>query len=148
MPKLKTLNDLKTKRGGSWKLDDRHKLVYSTDDENQEEALKYEASIIAAEENSLVVAVTGTQKNGRIVTSLAQLKGTWRADDANRLEFEIERRSGKNDTVTFTGSWTLNENHELTYTYRTKQLKTKTTRLQTLVFKGFWDLSEKNRLAY
>lgn len=143
MPKIKSLDDLKSKSSGKWQLDNHHRLTYSSQDE--QEQFELEASLVAAEPDTLVVSVTQKQERGRTVTSLVKIDGTWQANDANQIEFEV---AGQSDRLTFKGSWTLNENYELIYTYRTRKSKGRTVQLQTLTFKGFWDLSEKNRLVY
>lgn len=155
MAKLRTLNDLKSKgANGKWQLDDHHILKYSSeepelgDKRSKKEQVELEASLIAVEENSLIVSITEKQENGRIVTSLAQLTGVWRANEKNQLEFEVERQSDKNDVLTFKGSWTLNKNYELIYSYRRKSLKRKQFVVETLTFKGFWTISERNKLTY
>lgn len=146
----KKLDDLirDSKRvNGKWALDNRHRLTYSS--EEDKEQFELEASLVAAEENTLVVSVTQAQEKGRTVTSLVKLDGTWRANEKNQLEFEVSGKIGeRNSVLTFKGSWTLNENYELIYTYKTRQSKGRTVQLQTLVFKGFWEISEKNRLVY
>jgi hypothetical protein len=149
-----TLNDLERKGKrikGRWKLDDRHRLTYESEDSKLEgkrtEEYELETSLVAAESEALVVSVTQKQENGNVVTSLARLTGTWRANEKNELEFEVERQSGKNDALTFTGSWKVGKNHEIIYGYRVRSGK-KSSKLQTLTFKGYWDLTEKSRLTY
>ncbi len=147
--RLTTLNELK-RRGrrvqGEWQLDARHRLRYRSDDE--EELISLEASPVAAEAGALVLAVTEKQERGRSVTSLARLKGTWRANAKNKIEFEVERESGRSDVLTFRGTWKVGRSQELCYTWRRKSPGTKAAVLESLTFTGWWDITEKNRLTY
>ena len=149
MPALKNLNDLERegrRLAGKWNLDGRHRLSYLSDPPN--EAFELEASLVAAEPDALVVSITEKQKNGKAVISLARLSGKWSANEENKIEFEVERESGRKDVLTFRGAWKVGEAHELSYTYRRRSLERKSTVIETLTFKGWWDLSEKNRLTY
>ncbi len=167
MPNITNLNELERKGKiikGKWRLDNRHRLSYAAE-ENDDPPLKpwragpslgrrwteqfeLETSLVAAEPETLVVSITKKQEDGKITTSIAKLSGTWRADEHNQIEFEVERKSGKNDVLTFTGSWKLNDSQQIVYSYQQKYLKQKTTTTETLTFKGHWDISEKNRLTY
>ena len=149
MPEIITLNELRRKSRqvkGEWRLDDRHRLNYKSEDEGEE--FELETSFVAAEPEALVFSITEKQENGKTVTGLAKLQGAWRANDQNQIEFEVTRQSGKNDVLTFTGRWKVGANHEIIYSYRTRPLKTRNSKLQALVFKGWWDITEKNRLTY
>lgn len=150
MPKLKNLNKLLRQNGkiirGRWKLDSRHRLSYRF--EEGEEAFEFQALLVAAEPDALVVSITEKQENGRRVTSLAKLTGAWRANEKNQIEFEVEKQSGENDVLTFRGAWKVGDANEIIYTYQRKHLKGKAKTLETLRFKGWWDISEKNRLTY
>ena len=152
MPDLNDLNDL-VKDGlplkGAWKLDDRHQLTYRADGDGL--SAGYEASLVAAEPDALVVLLNATEKGGRVTTRLARLSGRWQANDKNQIEFMVERQTTQTqDTLTFTGHWQAGPHNELTYTWK------QTTGLagagpvteQRLVFKGYWDITEKNRLSY
>lgn len=139
---------------GKWQLDDRHILSYVKDDGTEE--VELEAALAAAEEDGLVVTVASKQKNGVRVTSLAKLKGKWRVNENNQIEFEIEHKRAdvgtgaltKNAVLTFTGTWHVGENHEIIYTYQTRSGKSRGTKRAELVFKGYWDILENNRLTY
>lgn len=131
---------------GRWKLDERHRLAYSSGESDEEFTL--DTSLVAAEPDALVLSVTEKQESGIISTSIIKLSGTWKANDDNQLEFDVTRQFGKTDTLTFKGAWKVGESNELIYTYRKKYLKTKTTELETLTFKGYWDISERHRLTY
>lgn len=149
MPRITNLNELERKGKlikGQWKLDPRHRLFYAS--EETEERIRFDTSLIAAEPDALIVSLTEKQDNGKMVTRLAKFTGRWRANETQKIEFEVERESGKNDVLTFRGAWKVNDSNEISYTYRKAFLKRKTTILETLTFRGFWNISEKNRLAY
>lgn len=131
---------------GRWELDENHEVRYRAKHDTEEVKLK--ASLLAAEPDALVLAVTEKKEKHRVTTSLLKLTGTWRLDTKNRIVFDIERESGKKDILTFCGSWEVNESHEIIYTWEQRRHKRGTRQTTTLAFKGYWDISEKNRLAY
>jgi hypothetical protein len=53
-----------------------------------------------------------------------------------------------NDTLTFTGSWEVNKQNQIIYTYTQTRLKRKVKLSRTITFKGCWDINEKNRVSY
>ncbi len=131
---------------GKWELTPNHDLQYKSKDLDEE--IKLTGSLIAAEANALVFAVTERQKDQKTVTSIHKLTGTWKANPKNQLVFEVDKESGKKDALTFKAAWKINNRHEIVYTYDRVNLKTKRKEAQELVFKGYWDISEKNRLTY
>lgn len=131
---------------GKWRLNGNHELEYR--EKGREKKVKLKASLIAAEPDALVAAVTLKEKDGRLITQTAKLSGTWHLNEKNQIVFDIERQFGKKDILTFKSAWHVGKFHEIIYAYENKSLKTKTTELQTLTFKGVWDITEKNRLTY
>jgi len=104
---------------------------------------------IAAESDSLVIetiqTVTkqGLSPKGTVPVSrlrVLRLKGTWRANDYNELCFEVTLRKGPPETYTFKGSWKLNNNQQIEYTFEDGR--------DTLTFQGYWKISSANRLVY
>lgn len=149
MPSLLSLNEFRRKNKavkGRWELDSRHRLSYRAEDPS--EKFEIQASLVAAEEGALVFSVAGKKEKGRQVTRLAKLSGTWRANDQNQIEFEVERESGQNDVLTFRGEWKLGSSHEIIYRWRRRSPARKTVIEETLVFNGAWDISGQNRLTY
>ncbi len=132
--------------GGRWTLGPHHELRYQSEDLNEEFNIK--GSLIAAEPEALVFAVTERQEDQNIVTSIHKLAGTWRANAKNQLVFEVEKESGRNDVLTFKGEWEIGKRNQIVYTYEQTDLKTKKKINRELVFQGYWELSEKNRLTY
>jgi len=111
---------------------------------------------ILAESNSLVIetiqtydrdcprgglyaqAGQGTLPGQRL--RILKLKGTWRANNYNELVFEVTGHKGKRETYVFKGSWKVNSNQQIEYTFEDSR--------DTLTFKGFWKINSANRLVY
>ena len=155
--KLTKLNELieNGKRlKGRWEIGPNHEIVFRRGDPSgrpytaKDEEIKVRGSLVAAEPQALVIAVTERQSDQNIVTGLWKLAGKWRTDPKNQIVFEVGKESGKNDVLSFTGGWRVGEFQELLYTYEVRDLKTKRKELKLLVFQGAWDITEKNRLAY
>lgn len=150
MAKIESLNALMNSRKtrGRWQLDKHHRLLYVYDEDTKQGEIGLEAALVAAEADALIAAVSERQKNGKTVTRTARLEGTWRANEKNQLEFEIERSSGANDVLTFRGAWKLGKSQEIIYTWRKTVLKTRARSLETLTFRGWWDVTKDHRLTY
>ena len=104
---------------------------------------------IAAESDALVIETIqtvekqGLSPKGTVPVSrlrILKLKGTWRANEQNELCFDVTLRKGPPETYTFKGSWKLNNNQQIEYTFEEG--------LDILTFKGYWDISLANRLVY
>lgn len=96
---------------------------------------------IAAESDSLVIETIQTEsESSRQRLRILKLKGTWRANDYNELCFEVTLRKGPPETITFKGSWKLNNNQQIEYTSADGR--------DRLTFKGYWQLPSANRLVY
>ncbi len=131
---------------GRWELGGDHRLRYRRSGKNETIAL--EGTLVAAEPAALVFAVTEKQTDQKIVASLLDLKGTWSMDAKNRIQFRVIRGVKKNDTLTFEGHWRLDPNHQVIYSFRETDLKTKKRQTRLLSFKGHWDISKKNEIDY
>jgi hypothetical protein len=78
---------------------------------------------------------------------LLKLSGFWKADEANRLNFVVEKKVSP-DTLVFKSAWQINRNQQIEYTCEKTDLKTKAKALSTLIFSGFWQINSSNQLAY
>jgi len=139
--KLTRFNDVvedDEKIKGSWELTKDHEVQYKRDGKSEE--IKLKATLLAAESKTLLLSVTERQKDQKIVTSIVKLSGSWRVDAKNRITFDVEREAGKKNSLTFTGSWELGENHEIIYSYGEAG--------QALTFEGFWNITQFGRLTY
>lgn len=139
---------------GEWELSPGHDLTYK--ERRSEKEAGFKASLVAAEPDALVISVTMQEDENRTVTGLVKLSGKWELDEKNRITFSVKRGLGRYDKLTFQGSWEINDNFQVTYTFETRQVLAgsgkhrrrvaRTT--QELVFEGHWDISEKNSLTY
>lgn len=152
--KLTRLNDL-IEDGeivkGSWELGPGHTLGYRGEGRDQEFRLK--APIIAVEPDAIVFAATARQDDQTVITRTLKLTGRWKTDGKNRLVFEAERARGKTDRLTLTGTWKLNDSHDIAYSYRSEPVsgpRRSARRGETheLVFKGAWEITGKNEISY
>ena len=147
--KLTRLNDL-IENGkalkGRWEVTPGHEVRYRA--EGKEEEIVVRGSLVAAEPGSLVISVTERQSDQKVVTSLLKLTGSWSVNAENQIRFEVEKGSGKKDTLTLKGAWSVNGANEIIYSYQKAGLKTKNKTTHELAFTGHWDLSEKSRLTY
>jgi hypothetical protein len=129
----------------SWKLDADHELQCRVEGDNG--TVAYKGSLIAAEPDLLVVALTGKACNGELTTRTVKLSGAWKFDDRNRIAFEVGKEGGRQDVLTFNGAWTVDENNRIVYTY-TRKSGRRAPEEQTLEFAGSWSLSDGDRLVY
>lgn len=137
---------------GTWRLTPRHEVQYRRRKENArspvEEELILTGDLISAEETGLVISVWERRTGGELASRFVTLKGRWEADSSNRLNFLIERQSGREDRLTFSGGWEVGEKNEILYRYDQLDLKTKRRRVSTLTFRGYWDLDRDRQLTY
>ncbi|MDD5216566.1 MAG: hypothetical protein PHN49_10445 [Candidatus Omnitrophica bacterium] len=139
---------------GEWRLDDHHEISYRVRGRNKEASLI--GSLVAAEPEALVLAVTIRESEKRSVTGLVKLAGRWSLDEKNRIVFYVKRDFGQSDKLTFRGAWEVNRNHEVVYTYSTRRISKDVginrqgVRRCTheLVFKGHWEIANRRRLTY
>ncbi len=121
---------------GRWTFGRNNELQYRTEGPAKE--IKLKGSLIAAEPDALVFTYTETQSGDVTVKRTGKLSGSWKLDNKNRIQFEVERQDGRNDRLILQGGWTVNDSHQIVFTYTG----------QELVFDGYWDIAEGNRLTY
>jgi hypothetical protein len=147
--KLTWLNELEENGRvvkGHWEIGPGHEVRYRA--EGKDEEIRLKAPILAAEPGALVIAFTEKQSDQKSVTRAAKLTGTWHLNAKNRVVFEVERRTGRPDAVSFRGAWRVGGSNEFIYSYEEISLKTKKKIKRELVFSGFWELSDRDRLTY
>ena len=143
---------------GNWALDNEHNLTLTLDKEHNlvltldkwgnqiaGNKLTVESELIDAKDNRLSFAVTSKDSEGNDHIYIVKLGGRWQADEHNRLSFYIEKEKGITDRITLQGSWEVNQQNELIYTYE-KSARGKETK--TITLKGYWDITEKHRIKY
>ena len=114
LSKLNQLIDDSKVIAGKWAVTPNHEIEYKSKGLNEE--IKFKGSLIAAEPEAIVFSVTERQEDQKIVTSIHKITGTWRANAKNQLVFEVEKESGKKDSLTFKGKWEIGKANEIVYT--------------------------------
>lgn len=135
---------------GKWSLNQNYDLELLLEDDSGEQgktALRIEGKIISAEANRLVFELKTSEENGLTRFRLLKLSGTWQADEYNQLSFVVTKK-GLPDILTLEGSWRLNKNQQIIYTWEKTELKRKTKIISRLEFSGYWQVFEANKLTY
>ena len=141
-------NQLKLK--GKWSLTDNYDLCFTLDKQAREtfgDQIVLQGEILDVNENSLLFAVT-TRTEGRQITYVLDIAGSWKADEHNRLSFHVKKEDGAHDILTFNGAWEIDKDHQIIYQYEKASLIRKKRRAHTLTFKGYWDIRDKFRVSY
>lgn len=140
------LSDDPASQRGSWKLSDKHRVQFKSEDKNEEALI--EADILSAETGALIVSLRQRQSSQRVVSRVYRLEGKWQADEQNRLLFAVDRRKGVRDVLVFDGNWEIGKQNEIIYRYEKERLKTKSKKTETFALRGFWEVSADHRLVY
>jgi len=141
----------KIKLKGSWSLDKNHNLILTLNKWGNQifgNKLILKGDLIDVKANKLTFAVTTKDSSGKTHLYTLNFEGIWQADKFNRLSFNIKKEKGNPDTLILKGSWEINKNNEIIYTYTKSRLKRKTKRTKTITFKGYWDITNKHRITY
>ncbi len=140
---------LKIKFKGKWKMSRDHDLELALQQikGQQEDSLLLKGEVISADSDKLVFQIQSSDKSGQNHIHILKLSGAWKADEFNRLAFEV-RKKGEPDVLAFKGIWRVNKNQEISYDYEKAGLKTKDRISNTLTFRGFWEINSRNRLTY
>jgi len=147
--KLTNLNKLieeNQRLKGRWELSPNHEIRYKSRDLDEE--IVFRGSLVSAEPDALVISFSQSQTNQKVVRRTAELTGAWRLDSQNRIVFEAQKEGGKNDVLTFKGTWEIGKNHEVVYTYGELDTRSGIKERHKLVFRGYWDIGEDHRLTY
>lgn len=136
---------------GKWSLTENHELRLALDRSSKNpfgDTITLKGDIIDVRANALLFAVTTKGREGIASTYVLTLGGSWAADSANRLSFQVEKEGGRPDILTFTGTWSIGRNHQIVYKYETARLIRKKRVTQELLFKGYWDIPGSLRISY
>lgn len=139
------------KLSGNWSLNPQHQLALTLDKEQAQEVpnrLTLKGELIDAREDALVFSFSSKDADGKTHLYLLELEGKWQADRYNRLSFLAKKEKGLYDTLVLSGSWEVNEQNQIIYTYTKTGLKTKKKVKQEIAFKGFWEINQKQRILY
>lgn len=139
------------KLSGKWSLDKNHNLVLTLDREHNRLAgqkITLQSEIIRAGADKIEFLISAKDHAGQTHLYILGLSGIWQADKYNRLKFLVQKKKLSPDELTLSGSWEINKNNQLIYTYIKTILKTKEKSFQSITFKGHWDIAKKQRLIY
>jgi hypothetical protein len=138
---------------GAWRLNSNYDLELKVDKSScfglsrEKEVLRLSGEIISAEADKLVFELASYDAQGNAQIQLLQLKGSWGADSQSRLTFFVSKKENP-DTLTLKGSWLVNENQQITYTYEHSNLARKTVSKVNLAFEGHWQITGNRQLTY
>lgn len=127
---------------GSWRLTRRHELQYVRRGAGEEILLS--GPILRAGSTGLTFRAAQQSMDENVLGRQFTLRGTWRADPENHLEFVVDgQRDGAAKALTFEGAWEL-AGRQIIYRLRSESGQT----LHVLRFEGKWDIDEDKRLVY
>jgi hypothetical protein len=135
---------------GHWKLNANYDLELSlneTKDQFEGDCLVLKGDIIFVDGDRLVFEISSFDKQGLQHIRIISLSGFWQSDESNRISFAVNRETTP-DIFTLEGTWEINRNQQIVYTYQKTVLKRKTKITRNLIFQGFWEINNANRLAY
>ncbi len=130
---------------GSWRLTPRHEVQYRKKSPREEMILS--GPLVTAGASGLTFRVEEQSEDGGLLKRQLTLQGRWEADAGNRLTFLADRQTGREDRLTLSGGWEVEENLLL---YRFEQLDEKARRpkIHTLAFRGSWEINDPHHLTY
>lgn len=133
----------KIRFSGKLSLDKKHNLVLTLDKWNNQcegNRLALKVKLVDAKANEISFLVNSKVSEGRSLTYIMKLYGSWQADKSNRLTFGVEKDRGGTDNLTLSGVWEINKNNEIVYREGRDS--------QVITFKGYWDIAGKRRIKY
>jgi len=139
------------KLNGEWSLTDDHRLRLTLDTLGRTtfgDQITLQGEILDVNKYSLLFAVTTTSKDDTRSTYALNLAGVWKADENNRLSFNVKKEEGRYDILSFNAAWEINKDHQVVYRYEKARLIRKKRQFHTLTFKGYWDIKDAVRISY
>ena len=139
------------KFSGSWSLDKNHNLILTLDKWNNNcygNELVFKGDIVSVESNMFSFAITTKDSSGDKKAYTLHLKGIWRADKYNRITFNVIKKNATSNKLTLSGTWDINKQNQIVYSYTKTHLKKKIKSIHAVTFKGHWDIPKKYRLIY
>ena len=136
---------------GSWALNDNYDLRFTVDKASRRtfgDKIILQGEVLDVRADSLLFAITTVSKENTQSTYVLDLKGSWKADENNRLSFHIKKEKGKYDILTFNGAWEVGKDHRITYRYEKASLGRKKRETHELIFDGHWDIKDRLRISY
>lgn len=107
----------------------------------------FSGKLLAVEAGAAVFEVTMRDERGNTHFRTFRFSGVWGNDEAGRFTFTLNRRRDP-DILVFTGSWTVNDNQRIEYTFGKRFLRKGVRNYSTVEFSGFWGIRGRNKLVY
>lgn len=123
---------------GTWALTRDHEIRFRRAGTRRELVLS--GPIRRAEPLALAFRVAESTVEEDVIGRELSLRGSWQADDRNRLSFLVEGARGRPDRLTLQGAWRVGPTQEILYRW--------SGRNRLLRFEGAWDVDESRRLVY
>ena len=136
---------------GKWSLTEGHDLklhVLAKDSDIYGKTIILSGNIERVDARALVFRARTSEAISGMRSASIELKGWWRADNNNRLTFNVSKSRGEYDVLRFQGAWQVNKQNEIEYRYTKTLLNKRVKRESLLVFKGYWDVLGKSRFVY
>ncbi len=136
---------------GEWEIDPQHDLRFRVQESLTErlgKELVFKGEFLKAEAGELDFTYRYRIKEGKEAIRTFRFFGKWEADKNNRLTFVLNNSKGSTQTLTLNGAWKINKRHEIVYSYRKQELKTKTKKTKRLVFRGKWIITNNRSVSY
>jgi hypothetical protein len=136
---------------GKWRLNANHDLELELEKSKAWEknaVLVFKGDIVSPDKDKLVFQIKSKDSQRQSQIYFLELRGNWQADKYNRINFSVKKTKEPEDVLVLNGSWQVNQNQQILYTYEKTNLKTKTKTTQRLVFNGYWQINEAQRLSY
>lgn len=135
---------------GAWDNDGNNALKFRLSGKNTYNGAKeivFTGDIIGSTPAGLAFRVRKVSGVDGIKPFSLELKGYWRVDAVNRLNFSVARSGGRYDTLKLRGSWDIGKRNELIFVYSSTGLVRSRKIEKQLVFRGYWTLG-KDRIVY
>jgi len=136
---------------GKWKLNDNHDLELQLDKSDpwqKDGVLALKGYIVSAEKDRMVFQMKSRDSQGKSTFYFLKLGGYWQADKYNRINFVVKKSKQPADTLLLSGTWQVNQNQRIVYSYEKASLKTKAKITHRLDFTGYWQINSAQRLTY
>lgn len=135
---------------GKWGINANHDLQLRLDKSGlwQNSVLTLKGDMISPDKDKLTFQIKSKDSRGSSSFYFLKLYGYWQADKHNRINFVVKKSTHPADILELNGSWQLNRNQGIVYSYKKTILKTKTKTSRSLNFNGYWQISSANKLAY
>lgn len=140
-----------SKPKSKWRLNSNHDIELIAAEKKYfdgKETVSLKGEITGTASDEITCIVTSKKERDVEVARILKLKGSWRADESNRLTFLVSKEDGYDDILLFDGAWEVGKDNEILYRYKKTRLKRKTKEERSLIFKGRWQITAKDRLAY